>query len=123
MSKYNYLERVTDDVKKYIKERSIDADELTNYQIVDMLWYVDEVTGNGKCGHYLNDQITAKEYVESNQDLLKNAVDVDVCDPDNLKKWQHDGDYISIDVILRCYVLVEAVDRALADLKHSAEAE
>lgn len=117
MSKYNYLERVTDDVKKYIKERSIDADELTNYQIVDMLWYVDAVTGNGKCGHYLSDQSIAKEYVESNQDLLKQAVDVDVCNSADLKKWQHDGDYISIDVILRCYVLVEAVDRALADLK------
>lgn len=117
MNKYNYLEHVTNDVKNYIKEHSIDINELTNYQIVDMLWYVDEVTGNGKHGHYLSDQTAAKEYVESNQDLLKQAVDVDVCSSVDLKKWQHDGDYISIDITLRCYVLIEAVDQALADLK------
>lgn len=108
---------MTNDAKKYIKEHSIDANELTNYQIVDKLWCTDEVTDNGKHGHYLSDQNTAKAYVESNQDLLKRAVDVDVCDSDDLKKWKRDGDYISIDVTLRCYVLIEAVDRALADLK------
>lgn len=118
MSKYNYLEHVTNDAKKYIINHQIDVSELTSYQIVDKLWCIDDVTGNGKHGQYLTDQQIAKEYVESNTDLLKQAVSVDACDPGNLEKWKRDGDYISIDVTLRCYVLIEAVDQALVDLTH-----
>ena len=130
MSKYDYYTSVTVDAIDAIREaisygldtRQYDREELRE-KLYDDMWVDDSVTGNGS-GSYTFNSSRAAEYVTDNTDLLREALHefgyyrdelVDLID-----KFL-DGDWEYFDVTIRCYVLGEALDRAMLELEETGE--
>lgn len=116
MTKYNYLEAVTADVKKYIKNE-IDVndyesrEELAEY-LYDELFIDDSVTGNASGSYYCNAWL-AEEALCHNLDLLQEALEEFGCDVTYLEKGAE-----SCDVTIRCYLLGQAIESALDELSN-----
>ena len=116
---YNYLEAVKNDVRTAIEEGRvyIDYDNEIDDIIVsieDILWANETVTGN-ESGSYTFDKEKAKGYVSENMDLLADAIDVFDCREEagkNLadKNWEY------FDVIIRLYVLNQAVEEVVKEM-------
>jgi len=120
---YNYLENITanvgdkiaeyyspDEIKEALKDRDAFAETL-----YDELWCDDDVTGNGS-GSYTYSRDTAKGYVEDNFKVLVEALE----EFDQLKELGYklrDGEWEWLDVTIRCYLLYQAVDKALDELE------
>lgn len=119
---YNYYEAVKEDVLNYIKEEvdmnGMDLDELKE-RLFENLINEDCITGNAS-GSYTFCQSKAQKYVEENKDLVR-----EMCNEfGNWKTvggWWLNNDYESIDVDLRIYVLCNAIEKAIAELKAAAE--
>ena len=117
MMNYNYLENMVEDVKEYIKNEIDfseyeDMDELRE-SLNDDLWTEDSVTGNAS-GSYTFDRATAKEYVDENKDLVNDMMEEFDC-KEKVSNWWIEDDYESIDVSIRCYLLGQAIEKALDD--------
>ena len=116
INKYDYLEAVTEDVREYIKnEINIDEykgrrDEL-EAMLNDDLWTVDSVTGNASGSYWFN-AWKAAECVAYNWDILAEALEEFGCDNVNVI----DKGYEYADVTIRCYVLGQAIAKALDDM-------
>ena len=116
MKTYNYLGAVTSDVIDYIKENGIkvtaeNRDEIEE-QINDELWTVDSVTGNGS-GSYTFSTWQAEEYLCHNFELLEEACEEFGCNAgEELAKGAE-----SCDVMIRCYLLGQAIAAALNELE------
>ena len=115
MTKYNYLEAVTEDVKEYINNEInfseySDRNELEDH-LADELWTVDSVTGNGS-GSYTFNRYEAEEHLAHNLDLLAEALEEYGCE--DYKKYLDDPE--AADVTIRCYLLSEAIYHALNEL-------
>lgn len=120
MEKYNYLEAITEDVKEYINNEVdfsdySDRNELEDH-LVDELWTVDSVTGNGS-GSYTFNRYEAEEHLAHNLDLLAEALEEYGCE--DYKKYLEDPE--AADVTIRCYLLNEAIYNALNELDISDE--
>lgn len=116
---YNYLESIKEDVKDYLKENynvetieeinEIDTDNLS-----DELFVEDSVTGNAS-GSYTFSTYKAEENLCHNLDLLKEA----------LESFCSDINYIenpeACDVTIRCYLLGNAIEEAIEELKEEIE--
>lgn len=115
MEKYNYLQEVISDVKDYIRENDIKITYSNRREIEEKLnedlWVSDSVTGNAS-GSYTCNAWRAEEYLCHNWDLLEEAM--------------NEFDYIEnpiekgaewCDVIIRCYLLSEAISSALDDME------
>ena len=117
--KYNYLEQVTSDAKEAVLEHMNEwnfnnRDELE--QIAnDVLWTDDSVTGNASGSYYFN-AWKAEEAICHNGDLLKEAIDEFGGDTDILRQGAE-----SCDVIIRCYLLVQAIGAALDELEEEGK--
>ena len=123
MSKYNYLEAVTEDVREYI-ENEIDLAEWKGNrdgleeQLNDDLWICDSVTGNASGSYYCNTW-KAEEALSHNWDLLAEA----------LSEFGQDGTDVlkegaeAMDVTIRCYLLSQAIAEALDELDEELEAD
>lgn len=106
--KYNYLEEVKADIKNYIleeKESNINVDKDT---LLDTLYLEDSITGNAS-GSYTFNTYEAEENLCHNLGLLKEAcemlgTEVDLDNPE------------ACDVIIRCYVLPQALDEVLKEM-------
>ena len=120
MTKYNYLEAVTEDVKEYINNEInfseySDRNELEDH-LADELWTVDSVTGNAS-GSYTFNRYEAEEHLAHNLDLLAEALEEYGCE--DYKKYLEDPE--AADVTIRCYLLNEAIYHALDELDISDE--
>lgn len=111
--KYDYLKNMTEDVKEYIKE-NYGGEEIDKESLYDELWVEDSVTGNGS-GSYTFNREVAREFVYYNEDLLQKAFEEFCCSVEEIAK--HMFDYEWQDVTIRCYLLYEAIDKALEEIE------
>lgn len=112
--KYDYLKNITEDVKNYIKENYETIEEVNKEQLYDDLFIEDAVTGNAS-GSYTFDTWMAEEFLCHNIDLLKEACEEFCCDiPDGAEAQ---------DVTIRCYLLGEAIEKAIEELEEESGVE
>ena len=116
---YNYREAVTKDVKTYITEEGIevtkDNKQDLSEELYDGLWIEDSVTGNAS-GSYTFCRQTAKEYVFADMDTVTEALAEFCVDSETVGDKFIAEDWEWFDVTARCYVLGEAIEKALCDL-------
>ena len=111
MEKYNYLENVKKDVRKFIDEYKNylpDNREEIEKQLNDMLWNDDTITGN-ETGSYFRDTDRAAEAIAFNWDLLAEALDA--FGYENIKNGAN-----CCDVIIRCYLLPQAIAEVIEEI-------
>lgn len=117
MEKYDYLTAVTADVTDYINNEINlfeyeTADELKD-ELNECLFVNDSVTGNAS-GSYTFSTWQAEENLCHNLDLLGEALTEFGCDPDYMAKNGAEA----CDVIMRCYLLSEAISDAVDALEY-----
>lgn len=121
MERYDYLEAVTNDVKEYINSEIEMSDYSDRDQLEeclnDHLFCNDSVTGNAS-GSYTFNSWRAEEYLCHNLDLLGEA----------LAEFGGDASVLlesaeSCDVMIRCYLLGQAIIAALDDIWEESEEE
>ena len=126
MEKYNYLEAVTNDAKTAILE-NMDMWEWHNREELeenanDWLWTADEVTGNGS-GSYTFNREAAKEYVtrsDDGMDTLRDAVREFDCEHEAFSELLEEN-WEYLDVIIRCYLLRQAISAAIDELEEEGK--
>ena len=120
MEKYNYLEAVENDVRTYIEDEINVSDycnreELENY-LNEHLFCEDSVTGNAS-GSYFCNAWNAEEAICHNLDLLKEALEEFCSDISMIDSAE------SCDVIIRCYLLSQAISIVLDGMDLSFDDE
>ena len=126
MKKYNYLEAVTADAKQAILEnlnywKFSDREELEEIAN-DSLWADDSVTGNGS-GSYTFNREAAKEYVtrsDDGLDTLRDAVREFDCEHEAFTAFLEEN-WEYLDVIIRCYLLSQAISAAIDELEEEGK--
>lgn len=124
---YDYLEAVKDDVKEYIRNEVnvgdySDRDEMGE-QLYDTLFCEDSVTGNAS-GSYTFNSYKAKEYIESDPEAytyIREIVSEYGIEAETVADKFLNEDWEYWDVSIRCYLLYQAVDKALEELEDSGE--
>ena len=120
---YDYNEAVKADVREYIKneidlkEWKGNRDELERKLHAD-LWADDSVTGNGS-GSYTFNTYEAEENLMHNLDLLEEALD----DMGYSYSYLIDNGAEAADVLIRCYLLSDAISDVLDELEDKLEDE
>lgn len=118
MKKYDYIENMKKDIKDALESYDLtayDSREELESELHDSLWKDDSVTGNGS-GEY-TDNKTAKDYLEGNDEILKEAMREFCVDSSTIiDKWFSD-DYNYFDVTIRCYLLGQAISELLDELE------
>ncbi len=115
-NKYDYLTVVTNDVEQWIYE-NISLEEYENdratleKELNADLWEVDAITG-GFSNTYTRNSFDAKNYVMDNLDLLADVIDESGGYTDMLREGAE-----ACDVAIRCYILPEAIRKALDELE------
>lgn len=112
---YNYLEQVAEDAKAAILEHMNgwefndreELEEIANNE----LWTDDSVTGNAS-GSYFFNAWDAEAAISHNWDLLEDAINEFGSDRDIISKGAE-----ACDVIIRCYMLTQAIVTALDELE------
>lgn len=118
MITYNYLEAVTEDVREYINNEInradwIDDRDRLEEKLNDNLWSDDSVTGNAS-GSYTFNAWQAEENLCHNMGLLEEACS-EFCD--DMGELVKRGAEIC-DVIIRCYLLSQAIADVLEELEN-----
>lgn len=110
---YDYHKAVFEDAKEYLLDNMdslVDADmesiEEIEEKANDDMWTADSVTGNGS-GSYTFSRIIAELYLVNNGDLYEEALET-FDDKFNAEAENRD-------VTIRCYLLGEAIGKALED--------
>lgn len=122
MERYDYLEAVKSDVLDYIRNE-IDLTEWRGdhdgleQKLNDDLLVADSVTGNAS-GSYTFNTWKAEEYLAHNWDLLAEAIDAFGGRTDVLRQGAE-----HCDVVIRCYLLEQAISGVLDDLEEELEEE
>ena len=126
---YNYYEAVKADVKQwiedndyYISDHREDREEFEEW-LNDELWTADSVTGNAS-GSYTFNSHKAKEYIESDPeayDYIRELVSEYGMDAETVADKFLNEEWEYWDVSIRCYLLYQAVDKALEELEDSGE--
>lgn len=126
---YDYREAIKEDIKEYLKNDAelssndiIYMDDNTRDSLYDDLWIVDSVTGN-ESGSYTCDSYKAKEYVQDNIDLCKEALEEFCVSAETIGDKFLNEDWEYFDVTIRCYLLGECLDTAIEELKDELESE
>lgn len=117
MTRYNYYDAVTNDVRMWIEDHReyiiekefTDVDELREW-LYDEMFCADAVTGNGS-GSYTFNTYQAEENICHNLDLLGEACEEFGSTADVLK----DGAG-ACDVTIRCYLLSECLSNVLEEI-------
>jgi hypothetical protein len=115
MKKYDYYLEVKKDIIDYITLNDIEVTETDGEELYDMLWAVDEVTGNGAAGGYYSRTEDAENALAHNWDLIKEAF-YDLGVEESVYQVLDKGP-IWVDVIVRLYVLYQAIEDALFELR------
>lgn len=110
---YNYLENEIEDIKEYIESNydKEEIEELDSNDLYDLLWTEDSVTGNGS-GSYTFNTWKAEEYICHNMDLVQEAYEYF-----GYEGIPKDTGAEAMDVTIRCYLLGQAIEKALEELK------
>ena len=120
MENYNYLEQVTNDAKEAILENmeywSFDDREELEEAAHDELWADDSVTGNGSSSYFCSTW-KAEEALCHNWDLLAEACEE--FGQDTGKAFKQGAEFC--DVIIRCYLLSQAIAAALDELEEEGK--
>ena len=119
---YNYRECVKADVKEWIednKEQIEGLDRSDAYEFIyDSCWVDDSVTGNAS-GSYTFSRYEARhnfyEDIDS-EEYLEHMVDDGFADPMEVGKKIIASDYEWLDVLIRCWLLSDAVSEVLDDI-------
>lgn len=121
MKTYDYLENVKEDVRNYIEENKIVVTssnrEEVEQELNDTLFVNDSVTGNAS-GSYTFSTWQAEENLYHNFELLTDALEELGYDLSYLKKGAE-----SCDVIIRCYLLGQAISEVLNEIEIENETE
>ena len=114
---YNYLENEIEDIKEYIKNNyeEEEIEDLDSEELYDLLWTEDSVTGNGS-GSYTFNTWKAEEYICHNMDLVQEAYE-----EFGYEGIPKDTGAEAMDVTIRCYLLRQAIEEALEELKEEVE--
>ena len=116
MTAYNYLEAVTEDVRRCIGDYDArrEDEDAADYRerLYNEMFIDDSITGNGS-GSYTFNAAQAKEYVLGDFDTVADAYREYGTD---LGKDLEDGDWEKLDVVARCYCLGEALDAVLNEM-------
>lgn len=117
---YNYLEEMKEDIKNYFNDNLEDFEEMDKEEIEeklnDDLWCDDSVTGNAS-GSYTFNRCEAKENLEGNEDLLREALSEFCVDAETIAEKFLSEDYEYFDVTIRCYLLGQAINEFLEELE------
>ena len=124
--RYDYLENVKADVLDYIKENYEKEDyaNLDYNELYDEMFLEDSITGNGS-GSYTFNTWKAEENISHNMDLLMDALEefgyltIDGLN-EVIRKIKSNGAEWA-DVTIRCYLLGQALQEVLEDLKSEVE--
>ena len=118
MNDYNYLEEMEKDIRYYINDDITLADfsdrEELEEHLNEVLFTDDTVTGNGS-GSYTFSSYRAEECICHNLDYLMCACEafgiskLPLCNPEEC------------DVLIRCYLLNEAIATTLDDMKEELD--
>lgn len=119
MERYDYLEAIKEDVLNYINEKNIvvtskNRDEVEQ-DLNDTLFVCDSVTGNAS-GSYTFNTWTAEEYLCHNWELLGEALTEFGCGMNYLECGAE-----ACDVTIRCYLLGQAISKALDEVETEEE--
>ena len=114
MEKYDYLSAVESDVREYI-ENNVDFHDYSDLDemkedLNEKLFVEDSVTGNAS-GSYTFNTWKAEEYLCHNLDLLAEANDEFGGSSDILSDGAE-----ACDVIIRCYLLSQAIENVAPDM-------
>lgn len=117
----DYREEVKSDVMDYIKENIdfLDFDNIEELEekLNDDLWTEDSVTGNANGSYYCN-AWEAEEAIAHNWDLLAKALkEFGTADVINILEKGAEW----CDVIIRCYLLGQAISEAIEEIKDDFE--
>lgn len=129
---YNYLEEMKRAIREDLNDNYGHHDDLINAIVNDEwdeleeklnedYWVDDAVTGNAS-GSFTFNCWTAKEYVLDNVDLAREAFTEFCEDPARLADYFLNEEWETIDVIIRCYLLGQAVAEALEEARDEYEA-
>ena len=115
---YNYLKEMTRDIVDYVKDNYTLKDlEDPDFRdtLYDELWIEDDVTGNGVRGSYWTTDSENKSraivFNGTNVDLLIEALEEFGNEIADYKRALKDPNFA--DITIRCYLLGEAIDKAL----------
>ena len=114
-SHYDYLESMVDSILDVFDEYEWeydDRDELYE-QMNDDLWTDDSVTGNGSGSYFMNAE-EARDAIRGNEELLIEAIEEFGNELSDYKKALTEPEWA--DVTIRCYLLGQAIDKALDKL-------
>ena len=116
---YNYLEAMKKDIINYIRDEVTttdftDIDDLRQ-TLEDDLWIDSTITGNG--GDDYADDETSREYLNGNENLLKEALIEFGVDKGKIVDKFFNGNYAYFDSTIRCYMLSQAISAALDDME------
>lgn len=114
---YNYLDAMVEDIKDVFGEYEWDTEDRDSLaeQMNDDLWVDDSVTGNGS-GYYDDNAYDHIQGDPNAMDYIRDLVhDFDI-DAETVAEKFLDEDYSYWDVSIRCYLLGEAIGRALDEL-------
>lgn len=124
MMKYDYMKQEVEDVKECIRElintAYYDSREELEDALNDKLWMADSVTGNAS-GSYTFCRADAREYVAGNMDLLSEACADFGLEASEIGKHFINEDWEFFDVTIRCYLLPQAIKKALDEMLASDE--
>lgn len=123
MDRYNYLEKITNDIECWM-DKDGDPFDISQFKdkeeakefLYDELWVEDAITGNGSYGYA--DEFLCEEYLCHNLDLLFEALfefgEMEESLLDNIHKHIKEKNFARwADCTIRCYLLSEAIDKAL----------
>jgi hypothetical protein len=121
MERYDYFAAIKNDILDYINDNEIvvtteNRDEVEQ-ELNDTLFTCDSVTGNAS-GSYTFNAWKAEEYLCHNWDLLVEALTGFECDMSYLERGAE-----ACDVIIRCYMLGQAISKALDEIETEEEEE
>ena len=121
MDKYDYYIEVTNDVECWLDQNDFDLSQFENREeaaefLQDELWPDDEITGNGSYGYAAEE--ACEEFLCHNLNLLFDALfefgELEESLLDNLHKHHKEKNLARwADCTIRCYVLNNAIERAL----------
>ena len=121
---YNYVKKMTRDIVEYVKDNYSAADLADpdfRDTLYEELWVEDDITGNGQRGYYCKDIEDVKAMVFENVDTLIEALEEFGNEPDDYKRALKDPQFA--DITIRCYLLGEAINKALEVLEIILEDE
>lgn len=116
---YDYERAMFDDIKDYIEENDLtaeysDPEELYEY-LYDELWAEDSVTGNGS-ESYTFDRAEAREYVLSDPETLRDALEEFCVPADTIAEKFLAEDWEYFDVTIRCWYLGAVISAVIDSL-------